>query len=184
MRRLMIVMMGFLAAVTVHAADYKVLADRKVNFDAYKTFRFEKVTITRINGKKVKPANFEHLRDAIAERLVKEGLTKDDHKPDLLVTVIAGTEAALSPAETQGVPYFDGAWRILPKTGEPAVEDDHLGESKYGQASLRIDLKDSKTGNVVWRVLVSDLVRLPISRQIVATALEKAFEQYPPPASE
>lgn len=184
MRIMIMAIIGMMAAVLAHAAEYKVLADRKVNFDVYKTFSFDRVTITRTSGAKVKKANLDNLREAVAERLAKEGLSEDKVAPDLLVTVTAGAEAALSPAETQGVPYFDGAWRILPKSGETGGQDAALGESKYGQASLRIDLKDGKTGAVVWRALVSDLVRLPVSQQVVDAALAKAFEQYPPPPAE
>lgn len=175
--------LGVLAATAAHAIDYKVLADRKVNFDAYKTFRFDKVTITRASGAKVKAANIDKLRDAVAERLLKEGLVEDTKKADLVVTVTAGSEAALSREETQGVPYFDGAWRILPKE-HGAAQEAAPGVPEYSQASLRVDLKDRKTGAVVWRALGADLVRLPVSQQIIADALAKAFEQYPPPAAE
>lgn len=184
MRNIVMIIIGMMAAVTAHAAEFKVLADRKVNFDAYKTFSFDKVSITRASGAKVKQSNLDNLREAVASRLVKEGLAEDKVKSDLVVTVIAGAEAALSAAQTQGVPYFDGAWRILPKDGGPGAQDATPGESKYGQASLRIDLKDRKTGAVVWRALVSDLVRLPVSEQVVDAALANAFEQYPPTAAE
>lgn len=184
MRWIMMAIMGLMIGVTAHAAEYRVLADRKVNFDAYKTFRFEKITITRASGAKVKQENLDRLREAVTERLVKEGLAEDKTKADLEVTLTAGSEAELSLAETQGVPYFDGAWRILPKSGESDIQDAAAGAPKYSQASLRIDLKDSKTGVVVWRALISDLVRLPVSQQVIAAALAKVFEQYPPPPAE
>ncbi|HEX6591058.1 MAG TPA: DUF4136 domain-containing protein [Moraxellaceae bacterium] len=175
-----------LAGGLAQAADFKVLADRKADFGAFKTFKFDKVTITRSSGAKVKQANKDKLRDVVASQLVKEGLTQagDGAPADVVVSVIAGTDAKLQPSETQGVPYFDGTWKILPKE-RPSGEPDAPAEAPmYNQATLRIDIRNAKSGDVVWRALMSDLVQLPVSEQKVQSVVSKAFEQYPPPPAE
>jgi hypothetical protein len=173
-----------LAVTAAHAADYKILADRTVNFDAIKTFSVDKVTITRSSGAKVKQANYDRLRAAVVDRLTKKGLQENDKNPDVLVSVIGGVDAKLQPSETQGMPYFDGAWRVLPKATDEQPLDQPFQEAKYNQATLRIDIRNAKTKAVVWRALASDLVQLPVSEQKVTTVLEEAFKQYPPPPAQ
>lgn len=170
-----------LAMTAAHAADYKILADRTVDFDAIKTFSIDKVTITRLSGAKVRQSNYDRLRAAVVDRLTKKGLKEDDKNPDVLVTVIGGVDAKLQPAETQGMPYFDGEWRVLPRVSDEQPLDQPFQESKYNQATLRIDIRNARTKVVVWRALASDLVQLPVSEQKVTTVLEEAFKQYPPP---
>ncbi len=176
MQKILVLLAALLVASTAQAAEYRILADRKADFDNFKTFRFDKVTITRSSGATVKSRNTDSLRAAVAEQLLKEGLTETKGGSDLIVSVIAGIDARLQAVETQGMPYFDGAWRILPKES-PAPQ-----LMEYNQATLRVDLKNAASGEVVWRALVSDMVRLPVSQERVAAALAKAFQQYPPPA--
>lgn len=174
-----------LVAGAVQATDYKVLADRKVDFNLFKTYKIDKVTITRSSGAKVKKANIDSLRAAVVRQLEKEGLTeaKDQDKPDVLVSVLAGVDAGLKPAEMQGEPYFDGTWRILPKV-TPAEGTELAEPATYNQATLRIDIRNASNKQIVWRALASDVVRLPVPEQKVNEVLDKAFEQYPPPPAE
>lgn len=183
-RQIMAGALVVLASGALHAEEYKILADRSVSFDAIKTFRIDRVTITRTSGAKVKQANLDKLRAVIKEQLLEEGLTEVNEVPDVIVTVTAGVDASMVTRETQAMPYFDGEWRVLPPEEKPTDPTGTPSEEKYGQATLQIDLRKSADKKVVWRALIEDVVQLPVSKEVVAKVLGKAFEQYPPPPAE
>lgn len=171
--------LAMLLSGMVQAADYKILADQKADFSRFKTFRIDNVSITRVNGAKVKKANMDRLRAAVKEELIREGLTESPEAPDLVVIVKAGMNVVMHSQETQGMPYFNGSWQILPQ--EQPVPSGEPNEEKYGQASLQIDLRQAAGNAVVWRAVLEDVVRLPVSKETVSNSLKKVFEQYPPP---
>lgn len=173
-----------LSAGLAQAGDYKVLADRQANFSSFKTFKIEQVEIHRTSGAKVKQANHDRLRNAVKAQLVKEGLSEVSSNPDVIVNVVAGIDPQLQTAETQGMPYFDGTWKILPKEMPEGAANQAGNEAKYNQATLRVDIRDAKTKAVVWRAIGEGLVQLPVSDQKVNAALDKAFAQFPPPPAE
>jgi hypothetical protein len=170
------------AANTAQALDFKVLADRNADFQRIATYAVDEVKIIRASGAKVKKANIDALRAAVEQKLQAEGLSKSD-TPDVRVFVVAGVEAGAQPSNTQAEPYFDGQWRVLPKQGgqDSQAPDQPM---TYNQASLRIDIKDAKSGDVIWRAVAHDVVRLPVSRKFMDATLHQIFDQFPPPAGQ
>lgn len=184
-RQIMAGALVVLASGALHAEEYKVLADRAVNFDTIKTFRVDRVTITRTSGAKVKQANIDGLRAITRAQLLKEGLQESNEAPDVMVTVTAGVDASLHTRETQGMPYFDGnQWQILPQEEQETDPTGKPKEVKYGQGTLQIDLRKRDGNKVVWRALIEDVVQLPVSKELVTKVVSNAFEQYPPPPAE
>lgn len=137
--------------------------------------------VIRASGAKVRLSNIDNLRAAVDQKLQEEGLTKDESNPDIHVAVIAGVDAGHQPGNTQVEPYFDGQWRILPKPGGEEAPEQPM---TYNQATLRIDIKDAKTGNVIWRVQASDVIKLPVNRAFMDATLHQIFDQFPPPAAQ
>ncbi|MDQ8036437.1 MAG: DUF4136 domain-containing protein [Pedobacter sp.] len=180
-RKLIVALAVMTATTAAQALDFKVLADRNADFKGIATYKIDDVKIIRSSGAKVKQANVDALRAAVEQKLQEEGLSKSD-KPDVRVSVVAGTEPGAQVANTQIEPYFDGAWRVLPKQGtsEEAPEQ----EPVYSQATLRIDIKNAKTGDVIWRAIANDTVKLPVTRKFVDAQLHQVFEQFPPPAAQ
>lgn len=181
-RKLIVAMAVLTATTAAHALDFKVLADRNADFKSIATYSMGDVQIIRSSGAKVKKANIDALREAVEQKLQEEGLKRDDAAPDVRVSVIAGTQPSSQPDNMQGEPYFDGQWRVLPKQGksEEAPEQPMV----YSQATLRIDIKDVKSGNVIWRAVGNDMVKLPVTRKFMDAQLHLVFEQFPPPAAQ
>lgn len=179
-RKVFLALAVMAASTAAQAGDIKVLADRNADFKSLATYKISDVKIIRSSGAKVKQRNIDALRAAIEQKLQEEGLSKGDN-PDVVVFVVAGTEPGAQVANTQMEPYFDGAWRVLPKESPVAEAPDQ--PPVYSQAQLRIDIKDAKTGNVIWRSIIEDVVKLPVSREYVDAKLHEAFEQFPPPAA-
>ncbi|MGH8494428.1 MAG: DUF4136 domain-containing protein [Moraxellaceae bacterium] len=182
-RKLIVAMVVMTATTAAQALDFKVLADRKVDFKDLATYKIDDVKIIRTSGAKVKKANVDALRAAVEQKLQEEGLSASDSSPDVRVSVVAGTEEGMQPSNTQAEPYFDGQWRVLPKQGG---EDSEAPDQPmtYNQATLRIDIKNAKTGDVIWRAVANDVVKLPVSRKFVDATLHQIFEQFPPPAAQ
>lgn len=142
-RKLFVAMAAVVAASSVQALDFKVLADRGADFKKISTYKIDDVQVIRASGAKVRQSNIDNLRAAVDQKLQEEGLTKDESNPDIHVAVIAGVDAGHQPGNTQVEPYFDGQWRILPKPGGEEAPEQPM---TYNQATLRIDIKDAKTG--------------------------------------
>jgi len=87
MRWITMAIIGLVAGMTAYAADYKVLADRKVDFDAYKTFSFDKQSSHKNNSR-----------------------FKSQVAPDLSQC------PAENGSESSATGYFDGAWRAKPNS--------------------------------------------------------------------
>lgn len=181
-RKMIVMLAAMTAATAAQALDFKVLADRKADFGSIATYKIDDVKIIRASGAKVKQANVDNLRAAVEQKLQEEGLNKSD-KPDVRIFVVAGVEAEAQPANTQAEPYFDGQWRVLPKQGG---EDSQAPDQPltYNQATLRIDIKDAKTGDVIWRAVANDVVKLPVARKLMDATLHQIFEQFPPPSAQ
>lgn len=180
-KKLIVAMAVVVVGAGAEAKDLKVLADRSADFKAVSTYSISEVTIKRASGAKVKQANIDALRAAVEQKLQEEGLTKNDENPDVKVSVIAGVNAGVQPGDMQGEPYFDGQWRVLPKQGgEEAPEQ----APTYNQTTLRIDIKNARTGAVIWRAIEDELIKLPVTRKFVDARLHEIFEQYPPAAAQ
>ncbi len=179
-RKLIVAITVVAATAVAQTMEFKVLADRKADFKSIATYAIDDVKIIRASGAKVKKANIDNLRAAVEQKLQEEGLSKSD-QPDVLVSVIAGVEAGEQPGNMQGEPYFDGQWRVLPKEGGAEAPEQ---APTYNQATLRIDIKNAKTGEVIWRAQAHEVVKLPVSRKFMDAHVHRIFEQYPPPAAQ
>jgi hypothetical protein len=180
-RKIIVAMAVLMATTAAEAKDLKVLADRSADFKAFSTYSISAITITRASGAKVKQANIDALRAAVEQQLQEEGLTRDDKNPDVKVSVVAGVNAGEQPGNMQGEPYFDGQWRVLPKQGG---EESPEQAPTYNQTTLRIDIKNAKTGAVIWRAIQDEVIKLPVTRKFMDAHLHEIFEQYPPLAAQ
>lgn len=178
-RKLVVALAVMVAATTARALEFKVLADRNADFRHIATYAIDDVKIIRSSGARVKQVNIDNLRAAVEQKLQEEGLSRSD-KPDVRVVVVAGVNAGEQPSNLQIEPYFNGQWNILPKRGADDSEAPPQPPS-YNQASLRIDIRDAASGNVIWRAQANDLIRLPVTRKFMDANLHLIFEQFPPP---
>lgn len=174
---------GLLATGLARATEYHVLADPDVNFADVDRFRIGQVTISRSGGATVPPASVEGLREVVRNALLNEDLLEDKDRPDVTVEIRAGLEVPLESRDTQDMPYFDGAtWQVLPREESESDPVPPAAPARFGQGTLRIDLRRVRDGRIIWRGTVEDAVQVPVSRQQATRAVELLMTHYPPPS--
>lgn len=166
----------FLAAVPL-LAKTEVDFDPNLNFSKYKTFAF----IGGVENLVMLPVNPELINNRV-HRAVTRGLTgkglrevQPGQNADLVVRYWVTTSQQVNVA-TMGNwgpygPYIDSYWSWM--------YDTYSASSKEG--SLLVDLIDSKSKNLTWRVyLVRKLTNADKDWNKADEDFTRAFESYPP----
>ncbi|HET8730903.1 MAG TPA: DUF4136 domain-containing protein [Moraxellaceae bacterium] len=169
-----------LASAVSSATEFHVLADPGADFSGIRRFRIDKVVVTQDGGAAVPPATVEGLKGVVRSALIREGMKEDKDHPDIVVELSAGIEVPLEVRDTQDLPYFDGTkWQILPREEADTAPVPPPQPARFGDGTLRIDLRRVRDGHIIWRGTVDDAVQIPLSVQQAARAVDLLITYYP-----
>ncbi len=155
-----------MAFLPVFTQDVKVDYDKTKDYSAYKTFRFgESEIITPKEKKLISDATLDKMiKSAIIKELGAKGLTQNDSVGQLLITYVAGS---FERSESQ---------RIGPLAQTPGSTAQTWSHD-YSSGELIIDLNDSKSNKLIWRINSQTNTTTPEAlqniEQIVAKGLKK-----------
>jgi hypothetical protein len=163
-----------------YAAAQKVRTDydHAANFEKYKTYKWVKVE----NGGQVSQLMDQRIRAAIDTELSKEGLTKSEDNPDLLVDY-----QALITKQTQLTTFGTGGgpgWGMGPRWGygwgNQGISTTTSSSIPIG--TLVIDLMDPQQNQLVFRGTATDTLSDKPEKNTakIDKAVTKIFEKYPP----
>lgn len=169
-----------LASSVSSATEFHVLADPDADFAGIGRFRVGKVTGVRDGGQAVPQATLDGLKGVVRSALIREGMKEDKDNPDIVVEVSAGIEVPLEARDTQDLPYFDGTrWQVLPREEADTAPVPAPKPARFGEGTLRIDLRRVRDGHVIWRGTIDDAVQIPLSLQQAARAVNLLITYYP-----
>lgn len=152
------------------AQDVQVEYDKNRDLSGYKTFRFgDSEIVTTKGSKKISDKSLDQIiREELTRELSEKGLTFDSESGQLVATYMygqfrhsqqdAGTNLSLIPG--QGISNPGGITRATT------------------QGSFVIDLNDSRTEALVWRVNSTANPNGPDARKVVDAVVAKGFKKF------
>lgn len=150
--------------------DVQVEYDKNRDLSAYKTFRFgDSEIVTTKGSKKISDKSLDQIiREELIHELTEKGLTMDPENGELVATYMFGQfrHSALDRNATI---------TLVPGQG---VENVGAASRAYTEGSLVIDLNDSKSDALVWRVNSNANPNGPDARRIVDQVVAKGFRKF------
>jgi hypothetical protein len=163
----MLVLGAGLMAVAALAAEISIDADRTADFSAFKTYAW------KANDKASDPQVDRAIVTDIEAQLAAKGLKKVDKDPDLFVVY-----HAILSKEAKVTDWDEGKFKF---------ENRNITVEKLTVGTLMVDLRDAKTGMLVWRAAGTDYLQAKYFTQDFADGLKKnialMFTMYPPKKS-
>jgi hypothetical protein len=164
--------------------DVKTDFDPTVDFNRFKTFAFTGLTDLNQGGVLNNSLTRKRLETIIAEELTRKGLTQVaiDQSPDVLVHYWMGVkekQRVQSTGPSMGVYRWQGGYGWgAGYTGVSTYE--------YTEGTLITDLIEPARKDLVWRATMVANLRNTTEENIDLgnKALKKAFENYPPSATQ
>ena len=169
------------ATLLVACSSVKVQTefDNAANFTAYRTYAY----LPRGPG----PEQAEAARDARLREVVVQSIDKalgakgfrkvnPDQSPDLLVAV-HGFASNRIEVQSYGYSYAATPYGFYPGLSTPAVD-----VRQYADGTLIIDLIDAAKREMVWRGTAQDTFTPGAEAKAIASAVDKTFAHFPPPA--
>lgn len=150
--------------------DVQVEYDKNRDLTGYKTFRFgDSEIVTTKGSKKISDKSLDQIiREELTREMKEKGLTLDPENGQLVATYMygqfrhsqqdAGANLTLVPG--QGLSNPGGLTRA------------------FTQGSLIIDLNDSKSEALIWRVNSTANPNGPDARRIVDQVISKGFKKF------
>jgi hypothetical protein len=170
-----VVLVSTLFCTVVQAQKTSAAHDKNVDFSSYRTFAFDKAGARN-------PFVNMMIVEAIERELTARGLTKVESDPDLLVVYLAATVPNL---QVQSVPFY----HVVNPAYSGMVGSSHAQVWDVTTGTLVIDLSDRKTGRVVFRGTVNEVLQRAPSADLQADAktvskpinkgIAKVFKKYP-----
>jgi hypothetical protein len=170
-----IVLVSALFCTVVQAQKTSAAHDKNVDFSNYKTYEFDKAGARN-------PFVNMMIVEAIERELTSRGLTKVDTDPDLRVVYLAATGPNLQVAS---VPFY----HVVNPAYSGMVGSSHSQMWDVTTGTLVIDLFDLKTGRVVFRGTINEVLQRAPSADLQADAktvskpvnkgIAKIFKKYP-----
>jgi hypothetical protein len=150
--------------------DVQVEYDKNRDISGYNTFRFgDSEIVTTKGSKKISDKSLDQIiREELTRELKEKGLTYDPENGQLVATYMYGqfrhsqqdAGANLSLIPGQGLSNPGGLTRA------------------YTQGSLVIDLNDSKSEALIWRVNSTANPNGPEARKVVDQVISKGFKKF------
>jgi hypothetical protein len=116
----------------------------------------------------------KRIRDSANSQLASKGLRMTSDSPDILIAVHAGTE--------EKVRYSDWGYRYGPYWRGPSYS-----KFKYQEGTLILDFVDAQSKELMWRGTAKGFLDAGMTPEkldnLVNEAVQKIFENFPPPSS-
>jgi hypothetical protein len=159
--------LGFLLAVTAHAQKFEVEFDQSVDFSHFRTFAIREGKLSSKNPSLNSDLVRKRIDGDIQKYLQAKGLEfVAEGKPDLTVRYTLGAARSVTREA------YPAGWRGM---GTRVVRVAHT------EGTLVIDLRDSASKSLVWRVIARE--ERSNASQVQAKLddmVRKAIEKYPP----
>lgn len=172
--------LGLAALAACSSIKVQTEYDKETDFRAYRTYAYIQ--------KEAQPDEAPAARDPrIKEAVIKgvdgnltaKGLTRaaEGQQPDLLVAVYGFANTRL---EVQSYGYhYAGVSRY---GYAPVMNTGSADIRQYKDGTLIIDLVDAAKKELVWRGTATDTFQPGAEAKAITGAIDKTFEEYPPPA--
>ena len=163
----LLIFIGCTVYLSLQSQDVKVEYDKTKDYSGYKTFKFGASEIVTPKEKKqiTDKALDKLIREAIAKELTEKGLAQNDSSGQLTVTYVAGI---FEHSETQ---------RLGP-LGQMPGSSAQSWTNNYTQGELIIDLNDSKTNKMIWRINSQTNTTTPEAAQYVEQIVDKGLKKF------
>jgi hypothetical protein len=151
----------------VRAQQIKIEFDKKTDLSHYKTFRFGDGQIITPKDERVIPDATIHawVKNAVTEELTEKGLVRVDTTADIIISYLTGTAQRMNSGNV-------GPLGMTPGTSDRTYMID------YQQGSLVIDLNDTRTNTLIWRVNATTNTNLPEAKQNIIQIVERGFKKF------
>lgn len=140
---------------------------KNIDWDTHKTYKFGKSEIvTHKEDKKISDASLDKIiRETIDREMQIKGLTKNDASGSLTVTYLAGS-------------FHHSELQRLGPLGVAPGQQGALNTRDYDQGSLVIDVNESSTGNLVWRVNSTVTTNIADPRSNIELVVGRGFKKF------
>lgn len=157
----------FSISISLQSQDVKVEYDKTKDYSGYKTFTFgPSEIITPKEKKQISDKALDKLiKDALVKQLTGKGLSQNDSSAQLIITYVAGV---FEHSETQ---------KIGP-LGQTPGSTAQTWSNNYSQGELIIDLNDSKTKNLIWRINSQTNTAAPEASQYIDQIVDKGMKKF------
>jgi hypothetical protein len=174
MRKLLLIVLLFFAAVPVMAQKVKVESDKKVDLSKFKTYAWTKGTPAK------NPFINQMIIDFLEQQLAKEGLTKVESDADLSILFWATSGVDLH------VSYADWGWS--PAGGRNVgIPINQAWNVPTG--SLEVDIFERASLSLLWRGTATDTLKHEPTNnlqkdakdveKVIKKSIEKMFKKFP-----
>lgn len=161
--------------------------DRTADLSKYRTFGWGKMNVEVGNPAYKSDLIDANIKATILNEFAGKGITYTSRKPDLLVSYQAYTEKRMREYTWDGVyypyvyPYYSS--RLFPYGGYmawPPVWTREHGSYPYTHGTLIVDMKDRKSGKLIWRGIVQGSVdNVKSLQKTVSKGVKAIMKKYP-----
>lgn len=153
-------------SVLAYGQDVKVEFDKTKDYTFYKTFTFgESEILTPKEKRKVSDAALHKMiREAIEKELTEKGLSRNDSAAELEITYAVGS---FEHSESQN---------LGPLGSAPGQS--RTWTNNYTQGELIVDLNDTRSKKLIWRVNSQTNTDAPEARQYIEQIVDKGFKKF------
>jgi len=161
-----------LPALCIHffswAQEFKVEYDKNEDLSHYKTFQFGEGEIITPKDLRQVPDTTLHkwVREAVTQELTKKGMQRLDSAADLTVSYIVGSQMRSSAGDVGPLGLTPGG-----TTSQTYMHD-------YRQGSIVIDLNDTKTNKLMWRINSSTSTGMADAEQSIGRIASQGFKKF------
>jgi Domain of unknown function (DUF4136) len=150
------------------AQEFKVEYKKGADLSMYKTFQFGEGEIITPKDQRQVPDTTLHrwVRKAVEEELTKKGLLRVDSSADLTISYVAGSQAR------------SDAGSVGPGGLTPGGSFNQNYLRDYRQGSLVIDLNDSRTSTLVWRISSSTATNVGEAQRSIDRTVVQGFKKF------
>lgn len=179
MKKVIILLVMLMGAVSAQAQKVKVGADRNIDLTKYKTYHLEDVAARN-------PIVKQTIIDSVEAALTAKGLTKVQNGADVTVVIFAATDSSMNISN----PSWSNAMGSAGSTGIGVPSQAWL----VTKGTLVVDIADARTKESVWRAQATDTLKQGPTGDMakdaksvdktIRKAVEKMFKQFPHPKQE
>lgn len=159
--------MVYTFSFSLQGQDVKVEYDKTKDYSGYTSFRFgDSEIVTPKEKKQISDKTLDKIiKDAIVKELNEKGLTKIDSGAQLVVSYVAGI---FEHSEIQN----------LGPLGQTPGSSSQSFTNNYTQGELIIDMNDSKSNKLIWRINSQTNTSTPEASQYIDQIIDKGFKKF------
>lgn len=163
----LLILIVYTFSFSLQGQDVKVEYDKTKDYSGYTSFRFgDSEIVTPKEKKQISDKTLDKIiKDAIVKELNEKGLTKIDSGAQLVVSYVAGI---FEHSEIQN----------LGPLGQTPGSSSQSFTNNYTQGELIIDMNDSKSNKLIWRINSQTDTSTPEASQYIDQIIDKGFKKF------